>query len=392
MYTKDEFGGYMNPDNAFQPLGGKHNPFSRSMKLWGGGKGGSAPDPSGAYQANAAATTAAAQIQQQTATDYLNFSKQQYEEMKPILSSITDQQIRIADANEKRASEYSDYEKNTYRPLEKTIVDDANNYNTDTHREQLATKASADVNMGYSSARDENNRSMARFGINPNSGRFAALNNQLTMQQGADSAGAMTNARQNAENLGYARKLDAANMGRNLASNASTAYGISINSGNSAGGNAQSSANYMGNSYGQANTMYGQAGATYGNAGSQYGSMYSTQMQGYGINKQAQASSNAGIGAFAGLAAKGAMSYFGGPAGTAAAGAMRFADGGKAGIGKVSGPGGPVDDQVPAMLSDGEYVIPADVVKKKGVKYFDKIVKANHTPAKEQRKGLRRTS
>ena len=31
--------------------------------------------------------------------------------------------------------------------------------------------------------------------------------------------------------------------------------------------------------------------------------------------------------------------------------------------GKVSGPGGPREDKVPAWLSDGEYVLPAKTVK-----------------------------
>ena len=34
--------------------------------------------------------------------------------------------------------------------------------------------------------------------------------------------------------------------------------------------------------------------------------------------------------------------------------------------GQISGPGGPKDDLVPAMLSDGEFVIPADVVSHLG--------------------------
>jgi len=69
------------------------------------------------------------------------------------------------------------------------------------------------------------------------------------------------------------------------------------------------------------------------------------------------------------------------------------ADGGKMhkGKGPVSGPGGPIDDKIPAMLSDGEYVIPADVVEKKGVKYFDDMVDKHHTPAAVQRRrGLKR--
>jgi hypothetical protein len=46
-----------------------------------------------------------------------------------------------------------------------------------------------------------------------------------------------------------------------------------------------------------------------------------------------------------------------------------FAEGGE-----VDGPGGPKDDAIPARLSDGEFVIPADVVKRKGTEFFDKLV------------------
>lgn len=41
--------------------------------------------------------------------------------------------------------------------------------------------------------------------------------------------------------------------------------------------------------------------------------------------------------------------------------------------GPVSGPGGPTDDLVPAMLSDGEYVEPTDVVNYYGRSYFDAL-------------------
>jgi len=49
------------------------------------------------------------------------------------------------------------------------------------------------------------------------------------------------------------------------------------------------------------------------------------------------------------------------------------------------GDGSGVDDTVPAYLSDGEYVIPADVVRKKGEEFFDKLVEKYHTPAAQQR-------
>jgi hypothetical protein len=37
-------------------------------------------------------------------------------------------------------------------------------------------------------------------------------------------------------------------------------------------------------------------------------------------------------------------------------------------------------DQIPAMLSEGEYVIPADVVSTKGIEFFDKLVAKFHRP------------
>jgi hypothetical protein len=73
---------------------------------------------------------------------------------------------------------------------------------------------------------------------------------------------------------------------------------------------------------------------------------------------------------------------------------QKKANGGKVhrGKGRVKGPGGPVDDKIPAMLSNGEYVLPADTVKQIGIKNLDRVVKKTHTPAEQQRKfGLRRS-
>jgi hypothetical protein len=60
--------------------------------------------------------------------------------------------------------------------------------------------------------------------------------------------------------------------------------------------------------------------------------------------------------------------------------------------GAVKGPGGPTDDKVgPVMLSDGEYVLPADTVRKVGKENLDALKDATHTPVSvKQRRGLRR--
>lgn len=74
---------------------------------------------------------------------------------------------------------------------------------------------------------------------------------------------------------------------------------------------------------------------------------------------------------------------------------IHMANGGRVhqGGGPVRGPGGPVDDKVPAMLSNGEYVLPADTTAAIGKEKLDQIVDKTHTPAAVQRakkKGLRK--
>lgn len=54
--------------------------------------------------------------------------------------------------------------------------------------------------------------------------------------------------------------------------------------------------------------------------------------------------------------------------------------------GKVRGPGGPTDDKIPANLSDGEYVLPADTTAAVGVANLDKLVEETHVPAKVQKR------
>jgi hypothetical protein len=89
---------------------------------------------------------------------------------------------------------------------------------------------------------------MASMGVNPNSGRFAGVNSASNLGLAANRAAAMTGTRMQAEQMGYARQLDAAGLGRGLSGASLAAYGGATASGNAAGQNAQSAGqNYMGN-------------------------------------------------------------------------------------------------------------------------------------------------
>ncbi len=392
MYSVDEFGYSMLPDHAFQREGGR-------MRLWGGGKG-SAPNPNPGMIASAEAAKEIANIQKATAMEYLEFSKSAYSENKPFLQEIARLEADIMRSNKARADEYAAYERETFRPIEQQLVREAQEYNTDAKREQLAGLAKGDTATAFGVQRDMALRRMASFGINPSSGRFASLNQQLNLAQAAAEGGSANRARMQAEGIGYARMTDAANMGRGLAGNASTAYGVGIQAGNSAASNFAMPSQMMGAGYQQTSNMYGNAANAAGIAGGIYGQEFSARMQAYRAQQEAAGAFWGGVGSLLGNAAGAAIYKWG-------------ADGGKvphdlddapptkrglhAGPGPVKGPGGPIDDKVPAMLSNGEYVIPADVVEKKGVKFFDEMVDKHHTPAAEQRKqkarkGIRRKS
>jgi hypothetical protein len=331
------------------------------------------PDTNPGQIAAAESATEVAKMQRDTAMEYLNFSKEQYAEFKDDLKEIATAQKQIMADTAKRAEEYATYERETFRPLEKRLVSEAEAYNEDAAKEQMASQGMADVAQAYDVQRQQALDTLAKYGVNPNSARFAAINAQLAQGEAGARAGVATKSRIAADEMGRARLYDAAALGRGLASNATAAAGQATVSGSAAGASTTAGASYMGGAYGQTGNMLGSAGSTYGTSGNIYGQEFNSRMQGYNAASQAQSEKMGAFGKIAGAAIP-----------------FIFADGGKVKHlgrgGKVSGPGGPVDDKIPAMLSDGEYVLPADTVKAIGVKKLDKMVKQTHTPAAVQKR------
>ena len=203
-----------------------------------------APD----YAPLAEASAEAARIQAGLGREQLAFAKDQYERTAPMLENIANQQMQAQKEQMDQARDYYQYRKDVYRPLEKSIVQDAQDFNTEAYREQLASQAAADAGRAFGISQQQNQRAMASMGVNPNSGRFAGMQNASGLQQAAARAATMTGTRQQAQQLGYARQLDAAGLGRGLAGASLGAYGGATGAGSAAGQSAQSAGqNYMGN-------------------------------------------------------------------------------------------------------------------------------------------------
>ncbi|MBO9680965.1 MAG: tail fiber domain-containing protein [Acidovorax sp.] len=235
-----------------------------------------APDTSGQQQA--ALQTA------QLSREQLEWAKQIYEQERPQreaaaarANAVSDAQLASMRQNDAIAKDYYDYQVGTFRPLEKRLVAEAESYDTPERRAAEAAAAKADVTMAVDATQAATLRGQQRMGVNPNSGKVMALQNQMALGKAALLAGADSAARRNVETQGYARRMDAANLGRGLASNQATSAGVALSAGNASAANALSSLTPGNQANAQMAAGYQNAIAGQGQAASIYGDIARTQ-------------------------------------------------------------------------------------------------------------------
>jgi hypothetical protein len=231
----------------------------------------SAPDTSG--------MNAAALAQAELSKEQLAWAKEIYAETAPQraesiarANKVSDAQLASMEQNTEISKDYWDYQTGTFRPLEKGIVEAADQYDTPERQAAAASKAAAEVEMALDNVQGQQTRQLTRSGVNPASGAALSLSSAQGLEKAKLLADAENKAREGVELQGYARKMDAANLGRNLASNQATSAGVALNAGNSASANGQAAGNItaQGNqimTQGFSGAQQGLSGAatTYGN-------------------------------------------------------------------------------------------------------------------------------
>ena len=212
--------------------------IGRNVAFGGGKGGGSAPaaDPN---------VGKAALENIQLGRDWLGFAKEQFdvgnirqEELDELTKKVTEQQLKTQDETSAWAKEDRDRYKNTFQPLQDEFIQTAKEYDTPEKQEAMAAEAVADVRQQAAMATDANARTMASMGVNPNSGKWQATAKAQDTLGSLSAAGAANTARQQTRDKALALKADAINMGNGLASSTASAYGLGLNAGNSAVGNA----------------------------------------------------------------------------------------------------------------------------------------------------------
>ena len=221
-----------------------------------------------AAKSQAAAAERTAEMQYDLGREQLDFAKQQYAELSPLARQIADQQMAAQQQQMQQAQDYYQYQQETFRPVERGLVADAQRFNTEAYREQLAAQAAAAASQAFGQTQAMSQRAMAARGVNPNSPAGVALAQQANLGLAAQRAGAMTGARQQAEQLGWARRMDVTGLGRGLAGASTAAYQGATGAG-TAGINTSMA---PGSQYMQGMQ---QAGQTYGNLFSTQGRMAS---------------------------------------------------------------------------------------------------------------------
>ena len=270
----------MLPERAFRPRCGRFG----SMTLEGG-KGDSAPPPDPRL---VAAQIKSMGIQDQALTQMMQINNQMAPLQREQLQFGLDSS-RTAYAQSQADRAYALQRRGLQTQMQDRMVTEANEFNTAGRMNQMADEANADVDLAFSNVRGQSLRAMARRGINLSSGRAAALDQSLNIDQATAKANAANRVRAAARQEGYALTDRANNALAGYATQASSLSGA----GAGYGANGLSLAN---SGLAGLNSGWGQVNQGAASLGQNAGSMYNTQLSAWqqGQNAKTEASGQMG--------------------------------------------------------------------------------------------------
>ena len=179
---------------------------------------------------------------------------------------VTEQSLRIGDQQESQMRADRAHWEGTFRPVEQAVADEAMGFDKAGFADSQAAKAQAGVEQSFAVAAEGANRDLARRGMTLSAAQLAAQGSDMDLAKAAAMAGASNQARTDADAVSFARKIDAASLGRGIANQQSTAAQVALSGGN------------------QASTVQGRTSAGAGQAGQFVGQGYNTAIGGIGTS------------------------------------------------------------------------------------------------------------
>jgi hypothetical protein len=395
-----------------------------------GGKGSSA-DSSGMYEAMAAAQ--ASQQAYQLGEQQLQWSQQVWNQEQPLVDQSEQAQIQLSDeqqrsleqAQAESEQQYSQYEQ-IYAPLEAQFAGQAETWDSPQAQALARGQAMGSIAEQGQQALGSAAETLRSYGINPSSPRYAALYTSEQPMLGAAEAAAGTTASQNLKLQQMGLESQAINTGRGLVNSSQGLTTAGTQAGSAAESAAAGSAATAQSDLSTGSTAMTQPTQWF-NAGTNAMNSYVNAVNGYNTaNNQANEDAGSEFGSILGTAG-GLLTKFIAKGGSVSA----YADGGmvtpgsglgggngyqttpqqgggitgipsapippqqytSGGVSRVppsdagatpggtvpihaSPSGGVVTDDVPAMLTAHEFVIPKDVAVWKGHEFFAKQIDA----------------
>lgn len=325
-----------------------------------------APD----YSEVAAASKEAAELSYKLGKEQLEWAKQTYYEDKQTYDLLINSFMEDMDETSAAAAKDRAFYEEFFQPLEEALATEAKNYDTPERRQQQMGAAQAQVAQQFDAQRENAQRELEAYGIDPSSTRYGALDIGVRTAQAAAQAAAGTAASNRVEDTGRALRSEAINVGRGYPGQITQSYQTASQQGGGAGQLTGQATSIGGQTMGTAPQYMGLGNQAVGQWGNTLNMSYQNQLDRWKAQQSASSGWGSALGLIGGIAGK----------------AFGLEDGGvipdPREVGAIpeemSPSAGTQTDDVPANLDVGEFVIPEDVVSWYGEKHmYSLIEKAN---------------
>lgn len=277
-------------------------------------------------------------------------------------------------------------------PQMESLFREAELYASKGEEDRQRGMAIQDIKSATEAQREAQLRKLEGYGVDPSDTRYMAMDKQAGVAEAALSALAANQAGERTKQIGRDMRTEAIGLGTGFLSDAQ-ASGVNAANIGVTGANVGNAAANTGIALQQApaNMLAGAGNATSTAAGI-VDTSYGRDLD-YAVDQRAAEAADAqGMGGIGNMIGAGlALTPYGMAAGSVTnvlSGALQANSGGAEGGvvrvatqpgyaaegGPVAAPGGPTSDGGALRISDGEYIIPADVVQILGTKHFDKMI------------------
>ncbi len=177
----------------------------------------------------AEASVEVAEIARQTAMDQLQFAEDRWADQQALLDQVLSVQLPIMQQNFVNAQEDRSRYETVFQGMEDRLVSEALDYDTEARREKEAGEAIADVGTAFDAQRENAQRNLESYGIDPSQTRSQAIDADVRIAEAAAKAGAGNMARRRVEDTARGLRAEAINIGRGMPGQSMQQYQISSN-------------------------------------------------------------------------------------------------------------------------------------------------------------------